>query len=204
MSHPTPSLSHLTSTHYQDVYEPAEDSFLLMDALEKEKDELEKLRCTLCVYTYHDVIIIMGTTSIVNTQASDLFGGWIRQWSRNHFLGYFIEDTCFLSVSHQTICNTTLLIFPPFILVQWYCFCFCSSTDINQLACKYTKQTLQQNGVVHCDSVTMDLVSPYFPAHDNICTLRTYITAGFLLQTKVVWESGCAHLQPTLCCYSVK
>ena len=42
--HPTPSLTHLTPSHYREVYEPAEDSFLLMDALEKDSKTLRQLR----------------------------------------------------------------------------------------------------------------------------------------------------------------
>ncbi|XP_064383340.1 methyltransferase N6AMT1-like isoform X2 [Halichondria panicea] len=44
---PTPSYSHLSQ--YKDVYEPAEDSFLLMDALEKEKEFLQQLRPLICL-----------------------------------------------------------------------------------------------------------------------------------------------------------
>lgn len=45
----TPYTDHLTREDYDHVYEPAEDSFLLLDALEKDLNFLEKLRPSLCV-----------------------------------------------------------------------------------------------------------------------------------------------------------
>jgi release factor glutamine methyltransferase len=46
---PTPDFSHLTKSGLDDVYEPAEDSFLLLDALESEMPELVRHRPSLCV-----------------------------------------------------------------------------------------------------------------------------------------------------------
>lgn len=51
---PTPSLSHLTREDYRKVYEPAEDTFILLDALEQDAERLSgsaggSMRPRLCL-----------------------------------------------------------------------------------------------------------------------------------------------------------
>ncbi|QRV90992.1 S-adenosyl-L-methionine-dependent methyltransferase [Ceratobasidium sp. AG-Ba] len=46
---PTPDLSHLTKEDLLRVYEPAEDTFLLLDALEQDADYLRERKPTICV-----------------------------------------------------------------------------------------------------------------------------------------------------------
>lgn len=45
----TPSTSHITAAEFEDVYEPAEDSFLLLDALEKDMDVIRSRQPLVCV-----------------------------------------------------------------------------------------------------------------------------------------------------------
>lgn len=45
----TPSTAHITAAEFEDVYEPAEDSFLLLDALEKDMDVIRSRQPLVCV-----------------------------------------------------------------------------------------------------------------------------------------------------------
>ncbi|KAJ1812164.1 HemK methyltransferase member 2 [Coemansia sp. RSA 2599] len=49
MGIPTPDTSHLRDAKYASVYEPAEDTYLLLDALENDRAELQRLQPTICV-----------------------------------------------------------------------------------------------------------------------------------------------------------
>ncbi|WAQ92028.1 hypothetical protein PtA15_15A423 [Puccinia triticina] len=47
--HPTPDLSHLTQEDFKHVYDPAEDTFILLDALEADAPRLVNFRPFICL-----------------------------------------------------------------------------------------------------------------------------------------------------------
>ncbi|RCI03784.1 HemK methyltransferase member 2 [Rhizopus stolonifer] len=46
---PTPDLSHIQKQDYGRVYEPAEDTFLLLDALEEDQDLIQSIKPRICL-----------------------------------------------------------------------------------------------------------------------------------------------------------
>ncbi|KAI9309469.1 S-adenosyl-L-methionine-dependent methyltransferase [Cunninghamella echinulata] len=46
---PTPDLSHLSAKDFDNIYEPAEDTFLLLDALEEDQELIKSLKPSLCL-----------------------------------------------------------------------------------------------------------------------------------------------------------
>ncbi|WVF66301.1 hypothetical protein IAT40_001041 [Kwoniella sp. CBS 6097] len=49
MSLPTPNIAHLTEDDYEHIYEPAEDSFILLDALEIDAESIRRSNPLICV-----------------------------------------------------------------------------------------------------------------------------------------------------------
>ncbi|KAG9294381.1 hypothetical protein G9A89_001886 [Geosiphon pyriformis] len=78
---PTPNLDHLSATDYEHVYEPAEDTFLLLDALEKDaillKDQIKPCICleigsgSGCVSTFLGRLLGDGQ-AYINPYASEI------------------------------------------------------------------------------------------------------------------------------------
>ena len=65
---PTPSISHLTKSDFRSVYEPAEDTFILLDALEADASSLT------CAFSSPLCVEIGSGSGVVTTFLSQIFG----------------------------------------------------------------------------------------------------------------------------------
>ncbi|KAL4246777.1 PrmC-related family protein [Abortiporus biennis] len=65
---PTPDYSHLSSKDFEDVYEPAEDTFILLDALEQDAHFLRERKPKICLE-------IGSGSGVVSAFVSSILGG---------------------------------------------------------------------------------------------------------------------------------
>ncbi|KAI0762719.1 S-adenosyl-L-methionine-dependent methyltransferase [Fomes fomentarius] len=70
---PTPDLSHLKSEDYTHIYEPAEDTFILLDALEEDADDLRTLQPRICLEIGSGSGCVSAFTSSILGSSSSLY-----------------------------------------------------------------------------------------------------------------------------------
>ena len=94
----TPIYSHLTSEDYNHVYEPSEDSFLLLDALEKELPFLLQQKPHICLEIGPGSgIIISALAKYLNYQSHGFFAVDINKHACNVRFTQSNESTSLIS-----------------------------------------------------------------------------------------------------------
>ncbi|KAG5654028.1 hypothetical protein H0H81_008043 [Sphagnurus paluster] len=86
---PTPDLRHLTAQDYDRVYEPAEDTFLLLDALEADQHDLKRLRPLISLE-------IGSGSGCVSAFIAKILGPSVRTSRPTHFSPSLTSSTVYL------------------------------------------------------------------------------------------------------------
>ncbi|XP_071448714.1 methyltransferase N6AMT1 [Hetaerina americana] len=77
----TPAMHHLTEIDYEHVYEPAEDTFLMMDALEKDLDDISSMCPLVIVEVCAGTGIISASLSHALSQTAFFIAADINQYA---------------------------------------------------------------------------------------------------------------------------
>ncbi|ORY22962.1 S-adenosyl-L-methionine-dependent methyltransferase [Naematelia encephala] len=78
---PTPQIAHLSAEDYEHVYEPAEDSFILLDALESDLTELVAAAPSLCVEVGSGSGVVSAFIATILNQSSLFLCTDINPWA---------------------------------------------------------------------------------------------------------------------------
>ncbi|KAJ8327904.1 hypothetical protein BDV3_005245 [Batrachochytrium dendrobatidis] len=127
MNVPTPDISHISRDQYQSVYEPAEDTFLLLDALEKDRNILLDIQPTIaleigsgsgCVTAFLGALLGSSNTLFLCTDINDFAAKTTLKTGQANKIQIDAVITSFTSSLHQRIChNIDVLIFnPPYVV----------------------------------------------------------------------------------------
>jgi release factor glutamine methyltransferase len=119
----TPKYSHLTLKDFDNVYEPAEDSFLLLDALEDDLEFLLIKKPQICVEIGPGSgIIISALAKHLKYQSSGFFAVDINKFACKATKGTATENKVFVEVINMNLLNcfkpesVDLLVFnPPYV-----------------------------------------------------------------------------------------
>ncbi|KAJ4473882.1 putative methylase [Lentinula aciculospora] len=122
---PTPDLSHLSAQDYEHVYEPAEDTFLLLDALEADAEELKTMSASVflevgsgsgCVSAFAGRILGPSTLYLA-TDINDLACNCTRRTGCQNKVSLNVIQTSLTASLHPRLRNSVDVICfnPPYV-----------------------------------------------------------------------------------------